>query len=106
MHLICRIIDIDYTKSLYELVCAVGVLETMYARNYFDLVKTDLNMEFKLDQSVSVRQAVNEISIGGGQGMVKCNCTAACMTSRCGCKKLNLLCNSRCHGSNSQCKNK
>ncbi|RNA37745.1 hypothetical protein BpHYR1_030281 [Brachionus plicatilis] len=47
---------------------------------------------------VAVRQALNELSIGGSQGMVKCNCNCQCMTNRCGYKKSQLLHNSRCHG--------
>ncbi|RNA41801.1 hypothetical protein BpHYR1_040198 [Brachionus plicatilis] len=32
-----------------------------------------IDLELRLDKSLSVRQAVNEISIGDGQGMAKCN---------------------------------
>jgi hypothetical protein len=106
-NLICRIVDIDFDKSLYELACEAGVLNTLFARNSFDLVKDcSLDIQIKLDKALSVRQAVNELSIGGGQGMVKCNCTGQCLTNRCSCKKSQLLCNSRCHGGNSSCRNK
>ncbi|RNA32086.1 KRAB-A domain-containing 2-like [Brachionus plicatilis] len=106
-NLVCRIVDIDFDKSLYELACEAGVLNTLFARNSFDLVKDcSIELNLKLDKALSVRQAVNELSIGGGQGMEKCNCTGQCMTNRCSCKKSQLLCNSRCHGDNSSCKNK
>ncbi|CAF1109465.1 unnamed protein product [Brachionus calyciflorus] len=82
-NLVCRIVDIDHEKSLYQLACEAG-----------------------LTRKLSVRQAVREISIGGDQGMSKCNCTGGCLTNRCSCKKSGLLCNSRCHGANSNCKNK
>ncbi|RNA38810.1 KRAB-A domain-containing 2-like [Brachionus plicatilis] len=106
-NLICRIVDIDYDKSLYELACEAAVLDTMFARNSFDLVKDcSVEVEVRLDKKLSVRQAVKEQSIGGGQGILKCNCTEGCLTNRCSCKKAGLLCNSRCHGANDSCKNK
>ena len=106
-NLICRIVDIDYDKSLYELACEAAVLDTMFARNSFDLVKDcSVELEVKLDKKLSIRQAVKELSVGGGQGFLKCNCTGGCLTNRCSCKKAGLLCNSRCHKANGNCKNK
>ncbi|CAF0708788.1 unnamed protein product [Brachionus calyciflorus] len=94
-------IDIDYAKSLYELAREAGVLNTLFARNSFDLVKNcSIELQVKLDKQISVSQAMNELSFGGGQGMVKCNCTGSCVTNRFSCKKSGLLCNSRCHGDN------
>ncbi|RNA30650.1 KRAB-A domain-containing [Brachionus plicatilis] len=55
-----------------------------------------------LNPKVAVRQAANELSIGGGQGMVKCSCNGQCMTNRCGCKKSQLLCYSRCNGASQE----
>jgi hypothetical protein len=82
-NLIYRIVNIDNDKSLYELACEAGVLNTLFARNSFDLVKDcSLNLPIKLDKALSVRQVVNELSIGGGQVMVKCNCTGQCLTCR------------------------
>ncbi|RNA33820.1 KRAB-A domain-containing 2-like [Brachionus plicatilis] len=106
-NLICRIVDIDYSESLYELACEAGVLNVLFAGNCFDLVKEcSVELGIKLDKQLSVREAVKELSIGGGQGILKCNCTAGCLTNRCTCKKSGVLCNSRCHGGNSNCKNK
>ncbi|RNA29266.1 KRAB-A domain-containing 2-like [Brachionus plicatilis] len=106
-NLICRIVDIDYDKSLHELASEAGVLNTLFARNCFELIKDCVvDIQVKLDKSLSVLEAVSQLSIGGGQGMVKCNCTSQCLTNRCSCKKGGLLCNSRCHGGNSSCKNK
>ena len=79
----------------------------MFARNCFDkLDSPELNVEIKLDKKVSVREAANIVNVAGGQGVLKCNCTTECITKRCNCKKGNVLCNSRCHGSNNKCKNK
>lgn len=107
-NIICRVIDIDYDFSLYELACEVGVFSDLFSRNAFDLLQNcQVEVSIRTDKTIkSIRQAVNEMSIGGGQGMVKCNCTSQCMTNRCGCRKSNLLCNSRCHGSNLLCTNK
>ena len=84
------------------------VFSDLFARNAFDLVENcQAEITVRTDKAIkSIRQAVNEMSIGGGQGMVRCNCTGQCMTNRCGCRKANLLCNSRCHGSNLLCTNK
>ena len=107
-NLICRVIDICWETSLYELVSEAGVLNTMFAHNAFDKLNTkDFPLiEFDLSKQVSVRQAANQVDIGGGQGMVKCNCTGTCANKTCGCRKSNVLCNSRCHGKNNKCSNK
>ena len=34
--LICWIVEIDYTRLLYELACEAGVLNMMFSRNFFD----------------------------------------------------------------------
>ncbi|RNA10648.1 KRAB-A domain-containing 2-like [Brachionus plicatilis] len=106
-NLICRIVDIDYSKSFYELACEAVVLNVLFARNGFDLVKEcSVELDIKLDKQLSVREAVKELSIGGGQGKLKCNCTTGCLTNRCTCKMAGVLCNSRCHGGKSNFKNK
>ena len=91
---------------MHEIACEAGVLETMYARNSFDKVDEQVNVIIDTSKAIGLRSAVKQISIGGGQGMIKCNCTSSCSTNRCSCRKANLLCNSRCHGGNSFCKNK
>ena len=63
----------------------------MYARNCFDLVTGALNLNLNLNQRVALREAVKELSVGGGQGFLKCNCTAACLTATCTFTK-NLFC--------------
>ena len=92
-------------RDIYQLGCAAGVLETLYARSAF----TKLNgiFEFEIPETkIGLRAAVSKLSVGGGQGMVKCNCLGYCDSNRCNCKKSQLLCNSRCHHNNSKCKNK
>jgi hypothetical protein len=65
-NIICRIIDIDYQYSLYELACEIGVFMDLFSRNAFDLVQNcQLDIQIRTDKSVkSVRQAVDEMSIG------------------------------------------
>ena len=106
-NLICRVIDFDEVKNLYELASQAGVLDVMFSRNGFDkLDSKDLNVVIKTDVKVSVREAASAVDIAGGQGMAKCNCNGQCANARCSCKKANLLCNSRCHSNNQNCKNK
>jgi hypothetical protein len=106
-NLICRVIDFDEEKNIYELASQAGVLNVMFSRNGFDKLNSkDLNVEVRTDVAVSVREAANAVDIAGGQGMAKCNCNGQCANGRCSCKKAKLLCNSRCHSSNQNCKNK
>ena len=75
----------------------------MFARNEFESVNSDLDLENKLDRSCGVREAVRLMFVGGGQGMLKCNCHGDFKSNRCSCKKNKLLCNSRCHGGSCNC---
>jgi hypothetical protein len=54
---------------------------------------------------ISVREAARLQSIGNGQGCAKCSCKTGCARKTCKCVRSNVLCNSRCHNSNS-CQNK
>ena len=90
---------------MHELACQAGVLKVLFARNAFD--KSDGSVDgIRADVVTTVREAVALLSVFGGQGMLKCNCTGSCATNRCSCKKNSLLCNSRCHGGNNKCSNK
>jgi hypothetical protein len=104
-NLICEIIE--KRDELYRLACEAGILDIFFARNAFNkLACSDFNVAINKSTSIGVRAAVASLSLGNGQGMVRCSCTQACATNRCQCKKLKLLCNSRCHGGNNLCKNK
>ena len=54
---------------------------------------------------IIVRNAVQLLSLYGGQGHIHCSCRSGCTTGKCKCKRKNILCNSRCHASLS-CANK
>ena len=49
-----------------------------------------------------LREAVRKLSVGTGQGYVRCHCaphiTAKCSTNQCSCKFAKIPCNSKCHG--------
>ena len=47
------------------------------------------------ETEVSLRTAARQESLGGGQGIFKCNCTGNCITKGCKCYKAGLKCNSR-----------
>ena len=59
---------------------------------------------------MSLREAVRQLSVGIGQGYVRCNCalTAKCSTNRCSCKLAKISCSSKCHGKSedAKCTNK
>lgn len=48
---------------------------------------------------ITVREAIRELSVGRGQGVLKCNCKGNC-AGRCSCAKAGQVCNSRCHEGN------
>ena len=86
-NLICRIVDFNPDLANYELCCEVGCLEGLWHRNAFDLLKNAVEFPFNLNKKVAVREAVRLLSVGGGQGMWKCNCNGKCDTKRCSCLK-------------------
>ena len=54
---------------------------------------------------LSVREAVAALSVGHGQGYIKCQCAGSCATLRCSCRKAGIACSSKCHGKAFICKN-
>jgi len=104
------IVNRDVETDIYKIAVKAGILNGGYSRNQFDLCPQRLltQEDVCLDQSVSLRSAVAAQSASGGQGFIKCNCGGGgnkCQTKRCKCYKARLICNSRCHDSQS-CTNK
>ena len=64
-NLICRVIDICWETSLYELVSEAGVLNTMFARNAFDKLNTkDFPLiEFDLSKPAFGKQQIRLILV-------------------------------------------
>ena len=83
--------------------CATGILESVYSRNQFSptIMSFLKPEEVNMARVVPLRTAAKEESMGGGQGVPKCNCTGNCLKARCSCKKESRRCNSRCHNKRS-----
>lgn len=89
---------IETSNGLYKVGTKWGVLKQHYSRN--QLFPTDANfisISEVPESVISLRKAANSESLTGGQGFVKCNCKTKCNDKKCKCRKMNLLCNSKCH---------
>ena len=87
-------------EEFYELATKLGKLKALYTRNQFTLCKENLlSIEEVGTEEISVGEVVNKLSLVGGQGPRKCNCSKKCTTKMCLCESANLLCNSKCHNS-------
>jgi len=113
-NIVCLVLEEKH--SLFKLGCQVGVLDKYYAYNSFFKTRLELESSFKEDEiprildkkgnktsayvTLGLREAVSKLSVGTGQGYVKCACTnnAKCSTMRCSCRKANISCSSKCHG--------
>ena len=90
----------------YRVCTSVGTLSGYLCRNQIEAVNdTSLSISTIPSLQISLREAVCKISKTGGQGYLSCKCKGGCKTSKCKCKKKNILCNSHCHGSMT-CSNK
>jgi hypothetical protein len=132
-NLLC--IVMEEKNNSYRLGCLYGALDRWYHSNAFR--PTDhVNHEISLDSiakrdpnikstkknpdknnyvtingidyiSLSIRHAMDKVSLGGGQGFVRCSCSRKCKDSRCSCKKAGIGCNTKCHPATSKmCENK
>ena len=106
-NILCVVTSFDPETEQYKLGTRSGLLTATYSRNQFmassfhGLSESDID----LNVEISVREAARLQSIGNGQGFVKCSCKTGCSRKTCRCVKANVLCNSRCHNSNT-CHNK
>ena len=97
---------------MFRLGCEVGVLNTMFPFNVIG--RTELVSNFSKesipDVQVGVREAIRLLSVGHGQGVLKCNCKTGKCNKNCTCRKATPTqkCNSKCHGGNlnKNCENK
>jgi len=91
-------------EEVYELGTKLGKLKELYTRNQFTLRKENfLSIEDVCPVEISAREVVKKLSLVGGQGFRKCNCSKKCTTKMCFCKSANILCNSKCHNSQPCC---
>ena len=92
-------------EEIYELGTKLGKLKSLYTRNQFTLCKEHfLSIEVVGTEEISIRELVNKLSLVGGQGFRKCNCSKKCTTKLCLCKSAKVLCNPKCHNSQPCCK--
>jgi len=85
-------------EEFYERATKFGKLNALYTINQFTLCKEIfLSIEVVGKEEINIREVVNKLSLVGGQGFRKCNCSKKCTTKMCLCKSANLLCNSKCH---------
>lgn len=93
-------------NNLYKLGTKYGVLNQLYSRNEFTICKEKfVSVDEVPKTTCSLRECARKDSNLGGQGFQYCNCTGECNTNRCKCRKMRVLCNSKCHKTLS-CKNK
>ena len=74
-----------------------------YINQIYLMQRQILSIEEVGTEEISVGEVVNKLSLVGGQGFRKCNCSKKCTTKMCLCKSASLLCNSKCHNSQPCC---
>ena len=94
---------VSTSEGMFKLATKDGYLNSHYARNQFETLPTKhlLLSDVNTGETRALRTAANAQSTGGGQGFTRCGCNKACQTNACKCIKTKLMCNSRCHGRNS-----
>ena len=107
-------VTIHDDTRFYKVGVVGGVLKDAYQRRDLvherDIEDVAYGLEnvvatWKTAKRISIREAVANISMTGGQGYLKCMCTTACRSQRCACFKAGFKCNSRCHPKNDRCLN-
>ena len=94
---------VSTSEEMFKLATKDGYLNSHYARNQFETLTTKhlLLSDVNTSETRALRTAANAQSTGGGQGFTRCGCNKACQTNACKCIVTKLMCNSRCHGPNS-----
>ena len=83
----------------YRIATEVGTLSVCLSRNQIEAVTVSAYVDTIPSFPISLCEAVWKLSKTGGQGFLYCKCKGGWQSSKCKCKKSNVLCNSRCHGS-------
>ena len=91
----------------YKIGTKVGQIKGYLSRNQVQFFANATLKVCEVPMSeMSVREIVRKISLSGRQGFVHCQCKkGSCKSGRCKCRRMKVLCNSRCHMSLS-CSNK
>ena len=100
-------IVLDITEdNFYKLGTRNGITQQLSARSQFSVCNENiLSTEEIPSKKIYPRSVAAAQSTGTGQGFAKCACTKQYETKTFFCKKNNLLCNSKFHGSG-PCTNK
>jgi len=98
---------LEIINNGYRIGTKVGTIVGLMSRNQIEKIEGNslTLLDIPENTEVSVRKAVQLLTLSGGQGHVHCSCRGGCKTGKCKCKRSNILCNSRCHASVS-CANK
>jgi hypothetical protein len=89
---IIAVIAVIKVEEYYELSTKLGKLKALYTRNQFTLYKEHfLSIEEVGKEEISVSEVVKKLSLVGGQGLKKCNCSKKCTAKMCLCKLANLF---------------
>ncbi|XP_029345812.1 uncharacterized protein LOC107884502 [Acyrthosiphon pisum] len=90
-----------YEADMYKLCTEYGMLKNRFTRALVPCPENILNYEKTIAtagvKEITVHEAAG-YGIAGSQGYTRCICKTKCKTNRCACKKINVLCNSKCHG--------
>ncbi|CAF4872984.1 unnamed protein product [Pieris macdunnoughi] len=92
---------VDFRNGVYRVETKTGTIKNWFPRHELQEPVDDYHDDL-LDVPISLREAVRNESIFGGQGFQKCTCKPApkqCFTNRCACYKNKVLCGSKCHSS-------
>jgi len=91
----------------YKLGTRHGLLNSTFSRNQFmpSIFHGLSEAEVDSNTEISVRETARLQSIVDGECFAKCSCKTGFARKTCKCLRSNVLCNSRCHNSNS-CQNK
>ena len=109
---VCVVLEKE--KKSYRVGNVGGVYKELISRAHLQYVPTATPEMMGLDEllrtwqgapHVSIRAIARAPSHAGGQGFQRCSCKGDCLTPRCKCFRLGLVCNSRYHPKNSGCCN-
>jgi hypothetical protein len=77
--------------DFYRLGTKAGTISKLTRKQFILCEKHFLESAIIPDKEISIRQAVSQQSLTGGQGLVRCDCLKKCMTNRCKCRSKNVL---------------
>ncbi len=62
-NIICRIVDYNEVRGLYEIACGAGVIERLVVRNNFEKISADFSDTIKIrtDIKVGIREAIRVV---------------------------------------------